>query len=491
MVKQSAIKIGILGGGITGLIAAKSVCDAKLSPTPEISVYEKNSVPGGLMRSTIANNCCWDNGMFKFTRSDYLVRLFPELFEDIEDCRQKVWRGGKLSDFPFRLNYYLKTESKISLIPTILDYGYSNCCRLMGLGEANLYKWPRYRLTKRMLSRAGLEQYMFKLQGYPPSLLSARLGEDRLGHISINTKPGRLIKLLLAKKQNNTKKPKLVVAKPEFLGIGAIAGKLADLCSAKGVKIFYDSPVTKISHSRGSNYEIQIRHGDKLTNYPADYIISTMPLNKLIEAGQSMFSDECIAIAKELSFMDMYLALFIINKPKLSHRHLIIYSFDKNHKWKRLVARSLPDGTTSIVVEYTFPKNTTVPRGEYMKSVTFDLVEELKLFNYNDIILNRTATVPNAYPIYKLGFENNVSQLQDYIHEQRLISAGRQGQFRYIGSPDAVNHGIVAANKIIHFIKHGYLKYPRPRQSLSGIKQPHPKTAITARVQYDKILENK
>lgn len=456
MPKSKIIKIGIIGGGITGLITALRLCEAKLIPALEISIYEKNLEPGGLMRSTVSNGYCWDNGMFKFTRSNYLVELFPELFIEIEDYGQKVWCDSKFSDFPFGLNDYLKAESKISLMLIVLDYGYSYFCRLMGLSEANMYKWLRYRLTKRVLSRTGLEHYLHKLQGQAPSFLSTKLGKDRLGYLSNNTKPGRIIKSLLAGKQNNKKEPNLIAAKTESRGVGSITRKLADLCEAKGVKFYYDSPITKISHSGESNNEIQVRHGDRLINYLADYVISTIPLNKLIEAGQSMFSNESIAISQELSFMDMYLGLFIINKPKLLHEHLISYSFDKKHLWKRLIARSLPDCTTSVIVECTFPKNNKVTKSEFMKSVISDMVEELKLFNYNDIIRDRTITVPDAYPIYNLGFEDRVLKLLDDIHKQRIISAGRQGQFRYIGSPDAVNCGIEAANKAIQFIKHDY-----------------------------------
>lgn len=188
-----------------------------------------------------------------------------------------------------------------------------------------------------------------------------------------------------------------------------------------------------------------------------------MPLDDLATACRPWVSDESLAAAATLRYMDLKLAFFTLRRISRSDRYLTVYSFDPHHPWKRLVARRLPDHLTSVLVEITFDPRNGEPQDDLLDQVQRQLTEELKLFASDDIVLCHTATVRNAYPIYDIGFDTRVKRIIRELERERLRTAGRQGRFLYTSTPGVIQTALDAADAILRAMSRKKTPDPAPR----------------------------
>ena len=438
----------IIGAGVTGLVAALRLREANLDSIREIVVLEKQSVPGGLLQSTTQDGYWWDNGAFSFNRSNYLVNLFPDIFKKIEDKSVKVRYKADFHKYPFSLPDYIKSQSTYAIVKTAMSY-ICACVRSCFCSKpANLHDWLRCGLPDRLLSEIQLDTYLKKTQGTDTINLSPSLGERRLKGVRNSGRPGWLIKRIF----RNVYSSKPIKKKPRWHpfepGVGAIARKLAQHCEDRNIRIVYNTAVQKIENKPVTKIYCDGNHGRDC--YQAPHVISTMPLNELVEALVPQVTDECRSFAKSLSFMDMQVVLFVINRPAIMNKCLTVYSFEEHHKWKRLVARSLQNGLSSILVEVPFDPGNGEPAHDIIDRVSNDLTAELGLFEPDEILFKHMTVVHNAYPVYKIGFESKVAAIIQEIESDRFVTAGRQGLFQWFNSDGAIQTAIAAADRIIN-----------------------------------------
>ncbi len=180
----------------------------------------------------------------------------------------------------------------------------------------------------------------------------------------------------------------------------------------------------------------------------ATHIISTIPLDKLAEACRKMVSEECLNMSRKLLFMDMQLAFFVIKSNFNQNENLIIYSFEKHHRWKRLSVRPVRNGLYTLTVEATFKPEDEKPIDIVVKEIENNLILELKLFGREDILTRYNTTVRRAYPVYDIGFENRINSIIQEIQSKRIKIAGRQGLFYYTNSSYAIQTAIDAVEDI-------------------------------------------
>jgi protoporphyrinogen oxidase len=439
------MKIAIIGAGVTGLTAALRLSESNLSRIQEIVVFEKQAQPGGLLQSTYKNGYWWDNGGFGFYRSNYLVKLFPDLFREVEDSATKVWLNGNLHPYP-----YIRLRPA-SVFSTILNYISANANLKFGVTPSNLHTWLQYRMTERILSESGLEIYLKKLQAKTPAELSPILGNHRLNDIHQATRPANIIKSLFKRIAWSHSQPKNILVYAYGDGVGTISLKLAERCRAQRIKIIYNAEIHKIEKNK-STIKIFYHNNSETNSYQATYAISTIPLDELVEAFIPPVSKDSLSYTKSIAYMDMQIAFFIINRPVILNHLLTLYSFEERHLWKKLVAYSLPNGLSSVLVESTFDPRKEMPKPDILDKISNDLTAELGLFEPSDILVKHSTVVPKAYPIYEIGFETKIATIIQDIESENFLVAGRQGRFLYIDTAGAIQTATNAADKIIQHI---------------------------------------
>jgi protoporphyrinogen oxidase len=445
------MKIAILGGGVTGMCAGLRLQEAGLEAISEIVILEQEPHPGGLLQTTRRNGCWWDNGVFYFRWDNYLRQLLPEVFQPITGgMLQRAWLDGGMRDFPMDKGM-LRRQSKLALLGIVCDYLYSYIRCSLGLDGANLRDWLRYRLTRRLLSLSRLDLYVTKMQGLPVTELSPTLGVRRLANIHHMTRPGRILRIMMSSSRKI--REEMQRHNPDIYpfqgGVGLISQKLADLCAARGVRLICGARVQRLVRRAEAGYEIHYDGTQGPAFYPADYVISTIPLEELAGAAREQLSDRAWDHAQALSYLHLKLIFLLVKRPSIVHEFFVLYSFEPQHPWKRLLALPLPEGMTAVTVEVGFQPEAGPPGPETDAAVIQQLTEEIKLFARDEIAARHSAMVRRAYPIYKLGFERQVQELMAELESPRLRLAGRQGRFLYVTTPGAIASGHAAAEEIL------------------------------------------
>lgn len=448
------MRVAVLGAGITGLIAALQVKEANLPDVTEVAVLEEKSYPGGLLQTTRHKQYWWDNGVFLFRGSNYLNELLPDLFRPLE-LVQKVWLRGALHEFPLAKDLFW-SQRKTALAWAACDYIYSYARTRLGWDGANLHDWLRYRLTNLLLKVSQLEVYIEKMQGNRPGQLSPLFGEHRLQGIHDMTRPDRLFRIATT----SPRQMKRIIMQrdpdtyPFVGGVGKISEGLAQLCMSKGITIAYGAELKELIR-RESGLELHYQHEMSAKTLTAAYVISTVPIEVLAAALNPPMSKRCQNHIRELSYMDLRLVFLIVNRKVIVHDFFVLYSFEPQYKWKRLLAFSLPDGHTAVTVEIAYRSGTGKGLDGIDSEVVRQLTEDLKLFEPSEVLEQHTTTVQRAYPIYRLGFEKKLKEIISELESERLRLAGRQGRFIYVTTPGAVGSGIEQANKVLSSIRRG------------------------------------
>jgi len=440
--------VAVIGAGVSGLCAALRLSEPGPGRVSDIVVLEKASRPGGLLQSAARDGYWWDHGGFIFYRFDFLARLMPDAFQPVEDLSTQVWGRGQFHNFPFGLKELLSSQPVAGLAAAALDYARSYVQRGLGLGGSSLHDWLRGRLPTRLLEQSQLETYFHKLQGHPTRELSPRLGEFRLESMVPLDNPLKLLRATLALAREAEKKTPVTPLYPSGPGVGTISERLAERCQDQGIRIRYGAEVRTLVPQGESGWDIAFDGESGPGRCQASHVISTIPLGELVAACRPHLSNRCTAAARKLAFVDLRLVFLIVRRPAIRHRHFVLYSFEPHHPWKRLVARALPGGLTSVLVEITFDPRAGEPAEDIIHTVIRDLTADLGLFKPEEIAFTHTTTVRQAYPIYDLGFERRVAAILQDLSSERLQTAGCQGQFLYVGTSPAIRTAIEAADRV-------------------------------------------
>ena len=443
------MRVVILGCGLTGMCAALRLKES--GPHAEIVILEKEGKPGGLLRTTRNNEHYWDHGVFFFRSHNYMLKLLPDLFQVVpEGILQKIWLEDAIRDFPLDKGM-LKTFSKPALLGVAFDYLYSFIRCSLGWDGQSVKDWLRYRIGSKLLQHSRLDQYVTKMQGLPASQISSTIGETRLQGINEMTRPLQLMRVVLfsSQKVRQRKQTDIYDVYPYQGGIGRIAEEVSRLCEERGVRIVYGSPVQRITPVGDIGYDVQTGDAKEPATCRADYVISTIPLEELATASKDRLSKNALACARDLSYLNLKLIFLVIKRPSIAHDFFVLYSFEPNHAWKRLLAAAQPGGMTAVTIEIGFKPENGVPGPDVDEAVIRQVTEEVRLFSRAEIVEQHTAVVNRAYPVYRLGFEKKVQQLAQELESPRFRLAGRQGRFLYVSTPGAIQSGHEAAEKIL------------------------------------------
>ena len=134
----------------------------------------------------------------------------------------------------------------------------------------------------------------------------------------------------------------------------------------------------------------------------------------------------------------------MINKERISN-NASIYFPEKNIPYTRMYEpknRSeylAPENQTAIVVEVPYEID-IVDKSDFHE-VLLDLVQtdliNKNFFSKDDIILSKIINIPNAYPVLKIGFDEEMGIVKEYLMNfKNLYMVGRNAEFKYLHTHD-------------------------------------------------------
>lgn len=186
---------------------------------------------------------------------------------------------------------------------------------------------------------------------------------------------------------------------------------------------------------------------------PYEQLISTMPLDTLLEYSQEKSSSHLKEAASKLLCNSVMNFNVGINRADLSEKHWIYYP-ETQFPFYRIgfpynCAQSMaPTGCSSLYGEFSYVKKSK-------KYVYETLQESLKitkqLFNITEaeILTQKMMPIKHAYVIYDFWREKNLPHIHKRLAEQNIYSIGRYGEWKYSSMQEAVLDGKKIAERLI------------------------------------------
>jgi protoporphyrinogen oxidase len=189
---------------------------------------------------------------------------------------------------------------------------------------------------------------------------------------------------------------------------------------------------------------------------PCDYLISTLPLPLLLRFLTPAVPDDVQATARSHQYRAMIFEMLKLDKPNVSDDHWIYFPddniiFNRVSEMKNFSPVAAPEGKTSLTLEITCDIGDevwTMPEDElYRRAV--DGVVASGLATREQILGHYFERLPHAYPSYDLEFEAKLGRLAYHLANfNNIVVAGRQAQFRYVNTDQALEMGMTAADEV-------------------------------------------
>ncbi|MBW2045877.1 MAG: FAD-dependent oxidoreductase [Deltaproteobacteria bacterium] len=461
--RKSKCKIVVIGAGVSGLTTAYRL--SKDNPN-DVIVIEKDSKVGGLSKTINANNSFYDLGSHRihFKVSKKTFKLVKEM---CDKALVKNKRGGKLRiknsyiDYPITSIQFL---FGIGLIEAFLCIASLIKNRIYHKFVDKDFKREGLNYESYLISTAGhrayklfYEPYARKVWGCEPSRISITAVKKRISMV----KPTLFLKNIIAR---YTKKSRRNDYYYYFKGgIGYFSDVLERLILNNGARIYTNVKDFSI-HIDNDKRNIVFFDSQKTVNVEFEKLVSTIPIDELVLKLNP--TDDILKIVKRIRWRGLKLVyLHVIKEPRLEGETFYFpelkYIFGRVSIPKRFSKKMQPDDSfISIVCE--------VPCGvddglcNKTDKDIYDLCLEglikAGLLDKGAVYLsdkNFIINVPNVYPVYFKGWQEDISCLLQYLGEEfdYIYTSGKPGFFLHCNFDHSIDIGIFLAD----YIKRGKL----------------------------------
>lgn len=427
--EKNPIKIVIIGGGLTGLSTAFFLNKKKSSLPLTFHIYEKCDRPGGLCRTEEEKGYWFDytGHLLHFTTKDFSTLLIDLLGHELIEHQRRAWifSKGVYTKYPFQSNLYglpkdvvteclygycmAHLESKHQNIGSFFDWILAN----FGRGIAGHFMVPyNQKLWRRHPSEITcdwIERFVPKPDLYRVIRGAISSSDDALGYNSYFLYPKK----------------------------GGIESLIKSL-SAGLNNIHVCKEVNRISLNPRMVYTNQ---GD---TYPFDILVSTMPVNELVNAIDNTPSS-VIQAARKLKYISVLNINFGIKKKidkkhwvYVPEDHLIFYriGFPSNFS-----PRMAPPGHSSIYAEISYDQKKGIDHEKAKEKVVTDLIAMGVIKGNSEIAAEKVLDIPFAYAVYDGQRKKSLSEVSRFLKKCAIFSAGRYGAWKYSSMEDAVLDG--------------------------------------------------
>ncbi|MBN1521426.1 MAG: FAD-dependent oxidoreductase, partial [Candidatus Aureabacteria bacterium] len=315
-------KIAVLGGGISGVVAARELSK---KPDFEVDLFEKNFFLGGLHRSVRKKSRVFDIGPFIFWDPFELFEVFPlakNYFFPVDLKAYSITPQGKYDQYPMSLKGYLKNNGPLVFLLSAFDLLFS---KLKYKKRDNVRSYAKYHTGSLIYEKSGLRYYIERFYGLKDDEISLQFAEKRLNMIN-EFSPFKYFlkhvqKRFFAQSLKNERIP--IVHSQD--GFQSLYEHIKEQLELSGTTVTVGADLKQIR-----------RHGEKFMLYvngqKKDYhkIISTIPIPAVLKliGDDTQPGIKCIHL----------LSLFYIGIVK--KRASIIFNHTARGKWKKITVFS-------------------------------------------------------------------------------------------------------------------------------------------------------
>jgi protoporphyrinogen oxidase len=438
----------VLGGGITGL----SLADAAARHGRSVAVLEARPWFGGLLRTLNVEGQLFDtgpHGIYSHDQEvlDWFRGLLGDELRPIERNSYTLFRGRRVA-YPLTVRGALAAVRPWEAARIAWEAGVLRSLHGTPPPRASFEEWAT-RSFGRTIYRLFFEQYTQKVWGLPCRELSA-------SWIDVHLPANSLLQVLY----DRLKRKDLPIGfVSRFFYSAHGSGRLVDrlveelerrprVCLRRAVL------VRRISRIAGG-WRVSGHDGGSETGWTARELVSTIPVTALLGLLDPPPPPDVLEEAAGLRFRNLILALFVVDRPRLSDANWLYVpdpavSVARISEFKNMIASMQDRPDTSIEMEtFCWPDD---PRwreaDEDLAARARDEAERLGLFPSRQVKAWKVVRVPNAYPVFDLGYELRMRRIHEHLRARSgLHLLGRTGGFLYLDQAGCVKQSFAWARE--------------------------------------------
>jgi protoporphyrinogen oxidase len=425
------MKIGILGGGLTGLTIASQLKD-------EFEVLEKNSECGGLCRSLKEKGFTFDYGGAHIIYSknqksiDFMLKMLQKNWHSGKR-NNKIYYKGHFIKYPFENGLFdLPKEDNFECLYHYLKNDYPE--------PANFKEWLYYTFGKGIAEKY-LLPYNKKVWNTEPEEMSLHWVEGRVPKPPLED----VIKSAIGISTEGYTH-QLNFYYPRTGGIQALIQGIEEQVENRITRNF---AVKKISREKDGWC---ITDGDDQRKY--DLVISTIPIFDLLKSLENV-PDEVKTASSQLQYNSLIAVLLGIEGNNLPP-YTAVYFPDENLKFNRVgfahvfSSSNTPPDHSSFVVEITAKENDSTWKlsDEKLLEHSIQGLSKCGLIDSKKVCFKKVVRSKYAYVIYDKNYLKNIGMVKNYIEKLGIILCGRFAEFEYLNMDACIERGRNLADKI-------------------------------------------
>jgi len=434
---HKAKRIGILGGGLTGLTIAYCL-EHKRRKGFQVEVLEKNSQCGGLLRSFKKDGFTFDYGGAHIIYSrdkkalDFMLGILGQNYFR-KRRNNKIYFRQRFVKYPFENGLSdLPRQDNFECLYHYLNNNYRS-------KPTNFKEWI-YSTFGKGIAEKYLIPYNEKTWNYPTRKMSLHWVKGRVPKPPVED----VIKSSLGIPTEGYTH-QLYFHYPRRGGIQRLIKGMENKVS-NIVRNFEVKKVVK------EDREWVVSDGKITKRY--DLLISTIPIFDLISAldGVSAKVRRALKGLKYNSLITVMLGFKADNLPKFT----AVYFPDPDAKFNRIAfprvfsGYNAPPGKSSLVAEITTKKNDAVWRTDD-KKIAQEVIRNLhqrKLIDKDWVCFTHVGRSKYAYVIYDQDYNKNIKPIREFINGLGILLCGRFSEFEYLNMDACVERGIKLAVKL-------------------------------------------
>jgi protoporphyrinogen oxidase len=423
------MKIGILGGGISGLTLQRFLEHPS-------EVLEKAPVVGGLCRTFWKDGFGFDiGGHILFSKHPHVNELVNRLLGDnINHCKRanKILFKGRYVKYPFEND--LGSLDKQDAYECLIGYLKNDFH-----GEpANLEEWA-YAAFGRGIADRYLIPYNRKIWKLEPR----EIGLEWVGRIPRPPLEDVVKSAMGIETEGYTHQ--LYFRYPLHGGFESVVKAMVK----DPERVFCDTRVQKIWKDRGRWVVC-----DGVRERVYDRLVLAFPVMDAVRCFEDVPDEVKLAVAN-LRFNALRLAFIAVNNESLLDKSAV-YIPDPTVQPHRVCYMGffspnvVKPGTSSLVAETTTRPGDRVDslrNDDFLDVVVSDL-DRVGIIRKEDVIVRDTKRIGYAYPVYDRDHGKNTQTIRHWFASRGIEQLGRFAEFDYINSDECIHRAMQLAKKL-------------------------------------------
>jgi len=449
----------VIGAGPAGLTAAYLLGKRDLP----VEVFEADNVVGGISRTVERDGWRFDIGGHRFfTKVSLVETLWREILPEEDFLTRprmsRIYYRRKLFDYPLRAMNALRGLGIVEAFRCVASYVWAQVSPPKD--QTHFEGWVTARFGQRLYS-IFFKTYTEKVWGLPATAIQAEWAAQRIKNLSLF----KAVVNALMPKRNQTEVTSLIERfQYPRLGPGMMWERCAELVTKQGGTVTMETAVTRVHRDSAGVVAVTVAGPDGVRRrIEIDHLISSMPMQALIQAVEPAAPEDVRAAADDLRYRD-FLTVALVVPLEFSFPDNWIYIHEPGvnvgriqnfGSWSPFLVK---EGRTCLGLEFFVNEGDelwSLSDEELVALATAEL-EQLGLVRPGAVEAGYAVRVPKAYPVYDEHYQTNVDTIRAWLARAvpNVHPVGRNGMHRYNNQDHSMLTAALTVENIVDNANH-------------------------------------